>query len=127
VLTLRRHLRELTAVALLAIAALALLPTVSRLLAHATGSVELAEVCTPSGLKRVATGTAESPAPVLADAHLDHCPMCSLAGAAWLPPAAPVAVTAEASRDGLPRLFGASPQPLFAWASPRPRGPPSIA
>ena len=41
-LTLRRHLRELTAIAVLAICALALLPTVSRLLAHATGSAELA-------------------------------------------------------------------------------------
>jgi hypothetical protein len=126
VLTLRRHLRELTAIALLAIAALALLPTVSRLLAHATGSAALAEVCTPSGLKRMALGT-EAPAPVLADAHLDHCPMCSLAGAAMLPPATPIALPASLPRQGPPQLFGSSPRPLFAWASPRPRGPPSIA
>jgi hypothetical protein len=125
VLTLRRHLRELTAIALLAICALALLPTVSRLLAHATGSAELAEVCTPSGLKRVAAGS-ESPGPVLADAHLDHCPLCSLAGVALLPPRSPAAVLALAAGEGMPRLFGASPRPLFAWTSARPRGPPSI-
>lgn len=125
-LTLRRHLRELTVVALLAIAALALMPTVSRLLAHATGSAALAEVCTPAGLKRVTTG-GESPAPVLADAHLDHCPLCSLAGAALLPAPAPVALPSSVPREGPPRLFGAAPRPLFAWASSRPRGPPSIA
>jgi len=126
VLTLRRHLSELTAIALLAICALALLPTVSRLLAQATGSSELAEVCTPSGLKRVATG-GESQAPVVADAHLDHCPLCSLAGVALLPPTPPAALPLPAAREGLPRLFGASPRPLFAWTSSRPRGPPSIA
>ncbi len=126
-LTLRRHLRELTAVALLAIAALALMPTVSRLLAHATGSAALAEICTPAGLKRLTTG-GESPAPVLADAHLDQCPLCTLAGAALLPPTSLATALASAvPREGPPRLFGAAPRPLFAWASSRPRGPPSIA
>jgi hypothetical protein len=125
VLTLRPHLRRLSMIAFVAIFALALLPTVSRLLAHATGSSAWAEICTPQGVKSLAV-MGEQPTPT-AHAHLDHCPLCGLAGSALAPPPAVVSAIVMAPLRELPLLFGAAPRPLYAWAAPQPRGPPMQA
>ena len=124
-LTLRHHLRGLATIAFLAIFALALLPTVSRLLVHATGSSAWAEICTPRGLKAAVQAGDEQPASAVTAAHLDHCPLCGLAGSALAPPPLAAAQAVMASAPGMPALFGAAPRPLFAWASAQPRGPPS--
>jgi hypothetical protein len=124
VLTLRHHLRGLATIAFVATFALALLPTVSRLLAHATGSSAWAEICTPRGLKPAQAGD-EQPASTAAAAHLDHCPLCGLAGSALAPPPLAAVLAVKAPAPGLPPLFGAAPRPLFAWASAQPRGPPA--
>jgi hypothetical protein len=125
VLTLRSRLRHLSLLAFVAVFALALLPTVSRLLAHTTGSAAWVEVCTPRGLKQVAA--ADTSQPPVASAHLDHCPLCAVAGAALVPPAASVAMPVVAAAPAMPAAFGAAPSPLFAWAAARPRGPPAAA
>ncbi|HEV8689512.1 MAG TPA: DUF2946 domain-containing protein [Ideonella sp.] len=125
-LTLRHHLRGLATIAFVAIFALALLPTVSRLLAHATGSSAWAEICTPRGLKALSLDEGQK-APATAAAHLDHCPLCGLAGSALAPPPIAVVWQTLAPARAMPRLFGAAPRPLHAWAAGRPRGPPMRA
>jgi hypothetical protein len=105
-------------IAFIAIFALALLPTVSRLLAHASGNSAWAEICTPRGVK-------QAPAP--AGAHLDHCPLCGLAGSALAPPPAAAQATALMPSRAMPALFSAAPLPLHAWAAQRARGPPMQA
>src|SRR5690349_52564 len=97
-------------VAFVAIFALALLPTVSRLLAHAAGGSAWAEICTPQGLK-LAAYNGEKPLPA-AGAHIDHCPMCGLAGSTLAPPPATAATIAVAAARTLPPLFDAAPRPL---------------
>lgn len=131
--TLRPHLRRLSTIALLAIFALALMPTLSRLLAHSTGNSAWVEVCTPQGLKQLAvaddgvTVKPVSPA-MLGLSHLDHCPLCGLGSAVPpLPPALATWALPEGAREGPPPLFAAAPRPLFAWATARPRGPPTQA
>ena len=113
-------------IAFVAIFALALLPTVSRLLAHATGSSAWAEICTPRGLQTL-TAQGEQAPPASAAAHLDHCPLCSLAGSALAPPAVAALTIAHAPARSMPPLFGAAPRPLHAWAALRARGPPMLA
>ena len=125
-LTLRHHLRGLVAIAFMAIFALALLPTVSRLLAHSTGSSAWAEICTPRGLQTL-TAQGEQAPPASAAAHLDHCPLCSLAGSALAPPPAAALTIAYVPARSMPVLFGAAPRPLHAWAALRARGPPMLA
>jgi len=125
---LRHRLRRLTWIALTAMLALALLPTLSHALAFARGDGALAEICTPQGAKLVAPG-GETPAPdgtLLG--HLDHCPLCSLHGAALgLPPVAVRHVEPSSLAHAVPPLFLAAPRRLFAWSAARPRGPPSFS
>jgi Protein of unknown function (DUF2946) len=116
--------------ALLAMLAVALLPTVSHALAHARGGVVAwAVVCTPQGLRGVTVASA-TPDPDVAPTtvSLEHCPLCTLA----------------ADQPGLPSAFGpadlrrpfdAARQPPSAsapcarpaWPQAQPRGPPGAA
>lgn len=128
--SIRQHLRRASIFAWLALIALVFVPTVSRLLAHGTGDSSWVEVCTPQGMKQVALaeegGTAPPELPAMT--HLDHCPLCGLGGSApLLPPTAFTWAPSGALAEGMPALFGAAPRPLFAWAAPRPRGPPAQA
>ncbi len=76
---LRRLSPCLTWIALLAVLAMAWLPTVSRALTHAGGGATAwVEVCTAQGMRLVAVPVDE-PAPGQAAVHLEHCPLCTLA------------------------------------------------
>jgi hypothetical protein len=58
VFTARSHRRLTAWLALVAMLAFALVPTVSRAMAFAGGNSNWAEVCTPQGVKLVSTGDA---------------------------------------------------------------------
>ncbi|MFO1341053.1 MAG: DUF2946 domain-containing protein [Burkholderiaceae bacterium] len=125
-----RHLsRRWSWVAFVAIFALAIVPTVSRLLATAQGGSAWAEICTPQGMKPLAQQAgADEPAPgPQASLHGDHCALCGLSATPFAPPPAATPVLAAAPGRVLPPLFGAAPRPLFAWAAAQPRGPPARA
>ncbi len=124
----RRHLPLLTWIALLAICALALLPTVSHALADTDGASRYTEVCTPQGAKLVALdGDAQGGAPVVGADHLQHCPLCSLSCSAPPLPAAAVALVLPLTSTAVPTLFLQAPRTLHAWRSAQPRGPPGTA
>jgi Protein of unknown function (DUF2946) len=125
--TLRLHLRQLCWVALLAVFGLAVAPTISHAMAGAQAKAGWTEVCTPQGSQWVSLADSGGPAqPDTAGSHLEHCPLCGLAGAAvGLPPAAPAVQPPAGLQHAVPRLFLQSPRPLFAWAAAQPRGPPA--
>ena len=114
--------------ALVAMLALALLPTVSHALAFARGGAAWAEVCTPQGMRLVSVDAAQAVdtgAPVQAAGHLEHCPFCALgADLPALPPAPAAALPLPLGSAEPPALFLHAPRTLFAWRSAQPRGPP---
>ena len=137
---LRHHLRPLSWIALVAILALALLPTLSQARAHAQaqGAGGWAEVCTPQGPKRIAVDADGKLADTVIDttaddtpsgaAHLQHCPLCALSlDLPVLPPAAPAALPLALASDAPPAAFLHAPRTLHAWRSAQPRGPPAAA
>ncbi len=131
--TLRRHLKVCNWLALVAVLAMALLPTVSHALAHGQGTgTTWAEVCTPQGMKMVAVdvedaapGSAGSAQP---GSHLEHCPYCT---GSVTPPGLPPSTFSLPyfdPRAGLvPPLFLQAPHTLFAWRSAQPRAPPPFS
>lgn len=124
----RRHLSSFAWIALVAIWALALLPTLSRAMAALQGEgTAWAEICTAQGMKRVVLDhQADGPAqPAMAGGHLDHCPLCGLAAqAVALPPAPPQALDLSTPAAHLPPLFLHAPHTLSAWCPAQPRAPP---
>lgn len=104
--------------------AFALVPTLSRALAGAGGGSRFAEVCTPQGVKRVASDSPDSSAP--APQVPDACALCALAadGAAPLPASAADVVPATRGTT-LPVQFLRAPHTLHAWARAQPRAPPA--
>ena len=128
-LFLRRHLQLLTWIALVAILALAVLPSVSRALSFVRGDSSFAEVCTPQGARLVALmeqeGSGQQPA--AHGLHLEHCPLCSLSFDAPLLPAVQVNSTLLFASAAPPALFLQAPRTLFAWHSVQARGPPATS
>ncbi|MCP5271651.1 MAG: DUF2946 domain-containing protein [Burkholderiaceae bacterium] len=130
---LRPHLRPVTWLALVAVLALALMPTLSHALAFARGdAVAWAEVCTPQGIKVVALDGADADAPatpVSTGQHLEHCPFCKLGSddALPLPPALPAMAEPLPPGPFLPPLALQAPRTLHAWAAAQPRAPPTVA
>jgi hypothetical protein len=127
--TLRAHLRSLSWLALAAMLALALLPSVSHALRFAQGDpLSLAEICTPQGMRTVLVdGAADDNMPATAAAGAD-CPYCSLCGhLAALPPASPSMLPPMVAQAAVPSLFLQAPRTLFAWASAQPRAPPVLS
>jgi hypothetical protein len=127
-----RHQRLSAWIALVAMLAMALLPTLSHALAHARGGASSwAEVCTPQGMRLVAVSADDSlpgGAPAQAAGHLEHCPLCALGADALAPPLSlPPALVLPLGRAGLPPLFLQAPHTLHAWRSAQPRGPPSVS
>ena len=120
----RRHPHLTAWIALVAMLAFALVPTLSRALALAEGASAWTEVCTPQGMKVVSTidGTT---APLHTAVHLDHCAFCGLAadGAVALPSLASVQQGPQQGAD-VPRLFLHALTTAHAWRSAQPRAPP---
>ncbi len=126
--TLRHHLRPATWLALIAVLALALAPTVSRALAFAHGEAAWTEVCTPLGLKLQAVADTGEEAPAAHLGQLEHCGFCGFStGAAPLPVAASHDLPAATAAEALPVLFLQAPRTLLAWRSAQPRAPPSLS
>lgn len=130
VFTTRRH-RHLTVwLALVAMLAFALVPTLSRAMAVAGGTGSWAEVCTPQGLKRVSTrDAAADPAgtatPATPAAHADACGFCSLVGDGNAPlPAMPLATALPRASAEPPRLLLQAVTAQPAWRSAPARAPP---
>lgn len=125
----RRHRSLTVCIALVAMLAFALMPTLARALSFAQGGSGWAEVCTPQGMQWVSPdGERQDRAPDGAAPHLDHCHFCQLAtdGVAP-PPAATLAVVLPLSTAEPPRLFLQAAHTLHAWRSAQPRAPPVLA
>lgn len=129
-------LRRACRLAIVAMLALALLPTVSHALAAARDQSPWAEICTPQGTRVVSIADAD--VGVIADRddgrsgsagiHLEHCPFCASSSAATLgmPPAhTGAAVLAAGGIEPPPRFLQAA-YTLHAWRSAQPRAPPSF-
>jgi hypothetical protein len=126
---LRHHFRPALWLALVAIAAMALLPTLSHAMAHVAGGVGsgFTEVCTPQGMKLVALNDGET-APDSAALQLEHCPWCTGALGDIAPaPALQGAGLQPAGTLLLPPLFLHGPRTLHAWLLANPRAPPVLA
>lgn len=125
----RRHHRLIAWIALVAMLALALVPTISRAMAYANGGSGWAEICTPQGMQWVsADGERSSTPPDGTPPQVDHCHFCQLAsvGAAPLPASAPTLALPLAGAEP-PRLFLQAARTLHAWRTAQPRGPPFLS
>lgn len=119
-----RHRRLAAWIALVAMLALAVVPTVSRAWAFANGHALWAPVCTPQGVKLVAAADADD-APAAAGQLLEHCAFCALAGDGAVPlPAAQAEPPLLARRAEMPARFLQAACTPHAWRSAQPRGPP---
>jgi Protein of unknown function (DUF2946) len=129
VTTFRRHLLSISWLALLAMCALALAPTVSHALAKARGSTQWTEVCTPQGMRLVALDAQTTPEQQPAvGGHLEHCPWCGVGSiSAGMPPAPPAVLPPAQPLRFVPPLFLQARQTPFVWAPAQPRGPPATA
>jgi hypothetical protein len=125
---LRRRLQPLSWIALVAVLALALLPTLSHALAFMQGErAPWSEVC---GAQRVPRGVAgaESGAPLAVHAASEHCAWCGLSGSDLLPPsdAAP-GLPVAGWREWLAAASAPAVDSRPAWAPALPRAPPASA
>ena len=130
--TLRCRLRILTWVALVAVLALALLPTVSRawmLAVPSHAAHASAEVCTAEGVRTLpATAVPSAPHDPVPGHHadaFDRCAHCVLGAAPWALAAVPApwpATAAALQLVTLPRPGGLVARQI--WGSAQPRAPP---
>lgn len=136
--SIRRLFRQAAWLALVAILALALAPTVSHALAASGPGNPWAEICTDAGGRTLVVASAEPAGPTTAadageaptgvPAHLGHCPLCGPSGqaTALALPAAGVALAASSdTRIALqPQVAPARPS---AWPPAQPGAPPASA
>jgi len=108
-----------TRIALALLVVVALLPTLSRMLAHVQhASSPWSVVCTAPA----AAGDASADGAQMAT---EHCPMCLVQALGWHPGTDwSLWSLLPATAASLPLLFLWAPRPLFAWASAQPRAPP---
>ena len=119
VLTIRRHFHRLTWLALLAVLALALAPTVSRALSAAAGFDAQAALCSAGGAAPQGSAGATPDG---------HCPLCGPGSTDMLAPPAADGVTAwRVVQPCTPRASAPAPSARFAWVSAPPRAPPAAA
>jgi len=143
---LRLRIKLTAWLALVALLALALMPTLARAVSRAQGGQgHGVEFCTQHGLERVAlqgavaaeaaadTGAAADVdgdvdgAMVQASGDLEHCPDCSLASHVLAPPPAHTPLALACGADYVAPLFLHAPRTLFAWRGPQSRAPPLTA
>jgi len=128
----RCRTRLSTWLALLAVLAMAVLPTLSHALAWSRGgNAAWAEACTPQGMRLVAVDTAADAtpgAPMQAAGHLEHCPLCALGSdLPLLPPAPQAALPVVVLPALVPARFLQAPHTPHPWRAAQPRGPPSVS
>ena len=124
--------------ALMAMIAMAIMPTISHAMLRfsaPTGTPMVMEVCTTRGVERISMDpglqftdqskdVGSKTLPASHDLNAEHCPMCGQSGHSGLPPPAQSVLKLPGLSDVPPRLFLLAPRPLFAWLQARPRGPP---
>jgi hypothetical protein len=126
-------LRRRCWLALFAMLAAVLLPTLSHAVHAAKGDSIWVEVCTAQGARFVALG--EDPGSDRfsdqnssnAKKHSESCPYCGSSPAMGLPPAAAGATWVPHVSALEPPLFLHAAHTLFAWRTAQPRGPPSFS
>ena len=125
---LRAHLKPVAWLALVAMLALAVLPTVSRALSFG-GMNGWTENAAHAGMHGAGHDHGQHAGAQAQHAgHLEHCPLCALSFAAvTLPPAPSAAPALTLLRFEPPPLFLRAPRTLFAWRSAQPRGPPRLS
>ncbi len=97
---------------------------------HGSTSGLWVEVCSALGARTsvVIDLPDPQPSPQSSLLHsLEHCPWCSLQGAASAPPPTPASVFLLPLTFEVPLLFLAAPRTSHAWRHALSRGPPSIA
>lgn len=119
----RRLHRRLSWIALFAMLAMALAPTVSHALADAPAP--WLAVCSATGTSP--NGVAGEPTQLPGLAHLDHCPFCALQGAAPPPPPALALWRPMDLSQAMPESYGQAHHPSFAWCAAQPRAPPPLS
>jgi hypothetical protein len=126
----RRPQRLFAWIALVAMLALALLPTLSHAFAAARGDgvAGSGEICSADGTRRAAGNERAPASPASALDHFgQHCPFCARGGVDLAPPPAHRLAALTTAVDARPRLFWRAPALPFAWRSAAPRGPPAFA
>lgn len=129
----RRHLRALAHLALCAVVAFAVLPTLSKARAAFLAPPSLAEICSAFGSSRSSlAGNTEARTggePTLPGSAADTCPICALSQHAAALASAPVAVwdaTAPAQEQPSARLAAVG-SAAAVWDGARARAPPAAA
>lgn len=122
----RSSLARFAILAWLAVLALALLPSLSRVV-HAAMSTGWTEICTAQGMRWVQPdGTLSERGPAGQSAsNGGHCPLCG--GGAALPAAVATLVLPRFDDAFVAPLFLYAPTRPFAWSSAQPRAPPLIS
>jgi len=114
-----------------AILLVALAPSISHAIAAAGTTAGWMEICTSTGVKRVALEEAPviKPSSAKHDSHYEECPFCRIQtdNVGPLPTHTLIPLVLEPVATSRPRLFYESPRPLFVWASTRSRAPPLTA
>lgn len=129
--TVRTRQRGFVWLALWAMLAMALLPTVSHALAASQGGADRwTEVCTPQGTQWVSLDgqPAGDAVPQSVAGHMVDCPYCLPSSVvAGLPPVWPSPWLLSASGTEPPPLFRHALRTLFAWAAAQARAPPALS
>jgi hypothetical protein len=125
----RRNIGHSAWIALLAVLAMALVPTLARALAHGQGvGTQGVEVCTAQGMKLVAVADHGAADPDDAGPSLlpqfEHCPFCTLGHGAPALPTWGHEVPPPVGASDRPSWIELPPQALDGWRSAQPRGPP---
>ncbi|WP_231973199.1 MULTISPECIES: DUF2946 domain-containing protein [Ralstonia] len=109
----------------------ALAPFISFALSATKGADDLwVQVCSVKGSRLIKvegeqSSTSSAPAKSI---PTEHCPFCfTHAGAVGLPPAAEFHLPLLNGTPMRPVLYYQSPRPLFVWAAPQSRAPPSLS
>jgi hypothetical protein len=125
------QLRRCCWLALLAVFALAVVPTLSRAMDARLAHDSLLELCSQDGKRAVVSSDAAAgergDAP-LAAIHLEHCPLCAASAAALgLPPASATMQWLSLTESRQPARLLHAPRTTFAWRTAQPRAPPSFS
>ena len=123
---IRRSTRRITAwLAMLVLLLNALMPLAAQAMWSAGDRAEMVEICTSTGMVRVAIATPDDPDDP-GSASAQSCPFCLLHdGQAMLPITLP-ALPLTQSYAGMPPAFYQAAQTSAVWLTALSRGPPSL-
>lgn len=112
-----------TWIALWAMVALTLIPSISRAWTALNSPSDWVEVCTAQGARWVSLTDSREPQPE-APATAEHCAYCQLQGHALALPPTSAGLVLMVDFDEIPPLFYGAPYQLEVWRTAAARGPP---